>query len=113
MISEQEKMRSKREKIRNLFGGVYDKLSAILFRHDPLDSAYVNHPNVKDNPDEYDSVVDDILPKLAECWSEDECLNIIYKCFLREFSADDVGPISKYKLIAHETWVLWNEEKLN
>jgi hypothetical protein len=113
MISEREKRRSKRAKMSKRFGKVYDKLSALLFYHDPLELAYMDHPLVQDNPDEYDSVVDDILPKLAECWSEDECLNIIHNCFSRGFSADGVGPISKYNLIAHETWALWNEEKLN
>ncbi len=107
MTSEQEQIRAERVRLRKQYGVLYTNLAALLFRHDPIGI------NFKDNPDEYEPEAGTILPRLQGCSSENDCLNMIHEEFCRWFSKENAGPISEYETIAHEVWIMWNDEKLN
>ncbi len=113
MISERETSRANRAKIRDKYGAIYDKLSALFFRFDPIGIAFIDHPNVVDNPDEYEPEVDTILPRLEHCSSEVDCMRIIHEEFSHWFGGDTAGSASHYESIAREVWVLWNDKQLN
>jgi hypothetical protein len=113
MTSEKKDNRIQRGNLRKQYQRLYYQLAALFLRHDPIGIAFVSHPNVQDNPDEYEPEVGTILPRLQKCSTESDCLKIIHEEFCRWFGEDVAGSIADYKIIAHETWVLWNEEKLN
>src|ERR1700677_699832 len=106
-MTEQEERRKEREKLREKYKKKYDQLSELLFRHDPIGIAFIGHDQVADNPDEYEPEVGTILPRLRDCSSEADCLKVIHEEFSRWFGGE-AGPISHYKKIAHETWIMWN-----
>ncbi len=93
--------------LREHHGVIFSHLAALFFRHDPIGI------NFEDNSDEYEPEVGTILPRLQHCTSEADCLKIIHEEFCRWFEGDIAGPISKYEPIAHEAWIVWNDEKLN
>jgi hypothetical protein len=89
------------EELRKKHGTLFDEISALLFRHDPMEINY------ESNCDEYDSEVGTILPRLPDCQSEADVLAVVDEEFRRWF--DDAGPIKNYAKIAGETWALWRE----
>jgi hypothetical protein len=106
-------IRAERAKLRKEYRNLFGKLAALLFRHDPMDIAYINDLQVQDNPDEYEPEVGTILPRLRTCASEGDCLKVIHEEFCRWFGEETAGPISNYETIAHEAWIMWNDQELN
>lgn len=85
------------------YGQLYDELSEILFRHDPMGI------NFETNTDEYEPEVDTILPRLKEASTPDELRRIIHEEFVQWFNGDEmVGPESRYEEIAQEVWTTYN-----
>jgi hypothetical protein len=113
LTSEREEIQAERAELRKQYGVVFDKLSALFFRHDPIGISFENHSIAKDNPDEYEPEVGTILPRLEHCTSEAACLKAIHEEFCRWFGEDVAGPVAKHERIAHEAWIMWNDEKLN
>ena len=58
-----EQARKELPAVKAKFGPLFDEVSAILFRHDPM------HINYGSNTDEYDPEVGTILPRLKQCRS--------------------------------------------
>jgi hypothetical protein len=96
-----------RAKLRKQYRDLYDRLAELFFKTDPI------RINFGDNTDEYEPEVETILPRLQQCTSELECLKVIHEEFVRWFDVQTAGPISNYETIARQTWLLWNERKLN
>jgi hypothetical protein len=90
---------AQKRRLRNQYGALYDEISSILFRHDPIGICS------ETNTDEYEPEVGTILPRLSEAGSAKELSRIIHEEFFRWFNGDDlVGPPSKYDKIAEEIW---------
>jgi hypothetical protein len=92
---------SPNDEARRMYGTLFDGVSAILFRHDPVGI------NFDSNTDEYDPEARTILPRLWSCASEEDALRTIHEEFQRWFDADTAGPASRYKEAATEIWSLW------
>lgn len=86
---------------RRVYGALFNGVSAVLFRHDPVGL------NFEDNTDEYDFEARTILPRLSRCVSEEDALQAIYEEFQHSFGADIAGPVSRYRQAASDIWVLW------
>lgn len=97
----------KRKQIKEQYGVVFNTLSEILFRHDPIGI------NFEDNTDEYDTAAGTILPRLETATTEDEILQIIHEEFIRWFDVDTVGSKEKYQILANEVWEMWQRLKKN
>ena len=95
-MSEPEKRHRK-----NTYRALFDQVSAILFRHDPIGI------NFETNADEYESEARTILPRLADCESADDVQQVTYEEFVRWFDESTVGPFESYESIAQEVWDLW------
>lgn len=93
------------EELRHQYGSLFDDISGLLFRHDPVGI------NFETNRDEYDPEARTILPRLPNCSSEADALRVVHDEFCRWFDADTAGPIQNYSAIAHEIWVLWRQRK--
>ena len=83
------------------YGTLFDAVSALLFRHDPVGVAFEN-----ENTDEYDPETGTILPRLRNCRSASDVQRVVHEEFVRWFDAGNAGPEERYALIASEIWEL-------
>lgn len=92
--------RQQRTRLKQQHRQMFDELSALLFRHDPICL------NFETNTDEYDPEAETILPRLLECHSEQGVLTVVHEEFNRWF-ADSAGSKERYTNIAAEIWERW------
>lgn len=93
-------MTNKQQNLKREYKQLYEDLLEIYFRHDPI---FINYG---DNADEYSPEVGTILPKLKNCNSQSDVLDVIYEEFVRWFG-EDAGERIEYEKIASETWRKW------
>jgi hypothetical protein len=98
-----EQIHEERRLLREQYKGLYDGVSALLFRRDPIGI------NFEDNTDEYEAEVGTILPRLNECHSSLDVLRVVHEEFVRWFDSGTAGPREAYEEIASEVWILWQE----
>ena len=93
--------KAERDRLKAVYGRLFDEVSEILFRHDPIGI------NFGSNTDEYEPEVETILPRLKEAHSASELRRIIYEEFARWFNGDDVGSEEDYEAMAQEVWAAY------
>jgi hypothetical protein len=93
---------SANKEVRDRYGKLFDEVSALLFRHDPIGI------NFDTNADEYDPEARTILLRLSECGSEADVLRVVLEEFRRWFGDDIREDSGCYKPIAAEIWQLWS-----
>jgi hypothetical protein len=98
--------KERRNRLRQEYGELFDRTSAILFRHDPIGI------NFEENADEYDPEVGSILPRLAACASATEVRHVVFEEFCNWFDPENAGDETTYNAIAEELWALWSASKL-
>ena len=103
VMDKREEILQERRLLRNEYRQLYEDLTQLLFRHDPIGI------NFENNPDEYQTEVGTILPRLCGCKSEDDVLGVIHEEFVRWFDRATAGPKESYAKIAAETWQLWKQ----
>ena len=86
---------------RDRYGRLFDDVSALLFRHDPIGI------NFDTNSDEYDPEARTILPRLSQCQSEGDVFRVVIEEFRRWFGDDIRESKVSYEPIAAEIWQLW------
>lgn len=101
-----EQIQAKRSQLKKDYRELYQSVSEILFRHDPIGI------NFETNDDEYEPEVDTILPRLKSCSSVEDVLTVIHEEFTNWFDEDMAGGKSRYEEIAKEVWNVWQNKKL-
>ena len=101
MPKTREEIREERRKIKSEYGDLFDSVTALLFRNDPIGI------NFDDNTDEYEPEARTILPRLRTCESSTDVLRVVHEEFVRWFGADTAGSPERYSDIASEIWRLW------
>jgi hypothetical protein len=96
-----EEILEERRRLKTEYGELFDTVSALLFRHDPIGIAFDN-----ENSDEYDPEAGTILPRLRNCESVSDVQRVLHDEFVRWFDAGNAGPEERYALIASEIWEL-------
>ena len=96
----EERRRAKAE-----YGRLFDAVSEILFRLDPIGISF------EKNTDEYEPEVETILPRLKTCDSALDARRVIHQEFLRWFDAEDTGEEDRYEEIAQEIWTAWRKSR--
>ena len=81
---------------------IVDRVAEVLLRYDPIGIYFPEH----ENKDEYVPEATDIAERLGHCTSREECLELIYTSFLRNFGAAVAGSSDRYADIASEVWEL-------
>ena len=94
-----EQARKEMPAVKAKFGPLFDEISAILFRHDPM------RVNFGSNTDEYDPEVGTILPRLKDCRSVRDVQKVVYEECGRWFAIP--GDKEKYRLPSQEIWAAW------
>lgn len=102
---DREQINAEKNRLRLVYGSLFDSIAEILFRHDPIELNY------GDNTDEYESEAETILPRLKDCHSADDVVNVVYEEFQRWFDSDDAGPKEHYKEIGREVWLLLQKSR--
>ena len=100
MSSEAQQMTATRDALKKRYLGLYDRVTSILFRVDPMGI------NFEDNTDEYDPETDTILPRLPHCTSPDDVRKVVIEEFERWFDSDMVnaGNRKHFDEIASAIW---------
>lgn len=111
MTKTREDILKERAQLQSQFGDLFSDVEKILFRHDPMDIAYVDHENVADNPDEYSPEVDTILPRLSSATSPEDVTDIVHEEFLTWFGAESVQSKASYEALSLEIWQAWQRFK--
>src|SRR5215469_6876095 len=96
-----EQILEERRQLKAQYGELFDAVSAVLFRHDPIGIAFDN-----ENTDEYDPETGTILPRLRNCKSVSDVQRVVHEEFVRWFDVGNTGPEERYALIASEIWEL-------
>lgn len=103
MVRTREEILESRRRLRAAYGELFDSLSALLYRHDPIGI------NFGDNSDEYDLEAETIIPRLRTCRSAADTLQVVHAEFVRWFDADTAGTQDGYEKIASDVWKLWQQ----
>lgn len=90
-----------RRQLKAEYGELFDRITAILFQHDPIGI------NFEVNPDEYQLETGTILPRLRTCSGSADVQRVVYEEFCRWFGSDTAGSAEAYSRIANEIWQLW------
>ena len=106
MLSRSDQIRERRRKSREKYGELFDLTEALFFRHDPIGISFEN-PKI----DEYALETENILPRLTNCKSLEDVLQVVHEEFVHSFYADTAGPPERYAQIASELWQLWQAHK--
>src|SRR5438094_247156 len=93
--------RRNRERLREMHVTLFERVSEILFEHDPIGI------NFESNTDEYEPEVGTILPRLKKCNSIEEARTVIHQEFVAWFGKDIAGPEQNYEEIAKDVWQAW------
>jgi hypothetical protein len=101
MPRKREEILEERRRLKAEYGDLFDSLTALLFRHDPVGI------NFEINEDEYQTEMGTILPRLRRCHTENEVLQVVHEEFVRWFDADTACPEERYAAITSEVWQLW------
>jgi len=101
-LKPREKILEERRRLKAEYGEIFNAVSALLFRHDPIGIAFESP-----NTDEYDAEARTILPRLRSCGSAEDVLLVVHQEFVRWFDEDGAGPREGYAKIASEIWDLW------
>jgi|ERR1700690_959274 hypothetical protein len=101
MPETREEILKKRRKLRAEYGALYTSLAMLLFRADPIGISFDN------TEDEYEPEAGTILPRLRNCQSADDVLQVVHQEFVRWFDPVTAGPKQHYAQIASEIWQLW------
>jgi hypothetical protein len=94
-----EQARKQLPAVKAEFGPLFQEVSAILFRHDPM------HINAGYNSDEYEPEVGTLLPRLKACRSVRDVQKVVYEECVRWFGIP--GEPEKYRLPSQEIWSAW------
>jgi hypothetical protein len=98
-----EPARMKRPAVKAEFGRLFQEVSEILFRYDPM------HINYGSNTDEYEPEVGTILPRLKECRSAHDVQAIVFDEFGRWFGLP--GEQERYRVPSEGIWLAWRQFK--
>lgn len=96
-----EQILEERRRLKDEYGELFDAVSALLYRHDPIGVAFDNV-----NSDEYDPETGTILPRLRNCESASDVQRVVHDEFVRWFDAGNAGSEERYEVIASEIWEL-------
>jgi hypothetical protein len=91
----------KRKAVRLQYRELFDALSTLLFRADPIGI------NFETNTDEYEPEVGTIIPRLRHAKSEADVQLIVHEEFCRWFDSETAGPITDYRDLASQIWDEW------
>jgi hypothetical protein len=100
-----EQIKQERTALKEEYGKLFDAVSEILFRHDPIGI------NFESNTDKYDPEAGTILPRLKECQDVFEVRKVVFQEFIRWFDEDNVGSEEQYEEISQEIWSHWQKFK--
>jgi hypothetical protein len=96
-----ESARAERSEIKKKYGRLFEEVSAILQRYDPIGIA-AGAPS-----DEYDAEAGTIIPRLKECRSDRDVQTVVFEEFGRWFGKDIAGAREIYAQPSKEIWLAW------
>ena len=105
MSGMREQLLAERRQLKAEYGGLFDAIAGLLFRHDPVGI------NFEVNEGEYQYEASKILPRLRDCQSAADVCRVVYEELVGSFDAVTAGPPERYTEIASEIWQLWQASR--
>ena len=94
-------MNAEREKLKREYKHLFERMSRLLFRADPVEI------NFENNADEYEPEVGTILPRLEGARSAEDVQTIVYEEFCRWFGPETAGNKEHYASVSQQIWNEW------
>jgi hypothetical protein len=107
MANTREEIMEERRRLKAEYRELFNEVSALLFRHDPMNINFATNAN------EYEPEVGTILPRLRTCGSAQDVHRMVYEEFVRWFGAENAGSLEHYEKIAIEIWKHWQRFNAN
>lgn len=98
--SERERLREEQRRIKDEYSGLYEKVEALVFRHDPIGI------NFEENTDEYELETSLLLSRLRTCRSAADVTRMVHKVFEECFGYVEARAERFYEPIGAEIWAL-------
>jgi hypothetical protein len=92
------------KKVRQQYPKLYNEVSAVMFKIDPIGINY------QTNTDEYDFEAGAVIARLKDCATADDVATVLQEVFTESFDAQMAGDRSRYAGMAREIWALWAKE---
>jgi len=97
-----KRARIERAETKRKYPKLFEEVSAILYRHDPIGIGIA----LGAPPDEYAAEAGTIIPRLKECRSEEDVVRVVLEEFQRWFG-QDAGAKERYAKPSREIWQAW------
>ena len=101
MSKEREQDLRERAALKQKYGELFAKVSAVLFELDPMGI------NFESNTDEYEPEAGTIIPRLTEVSTPQDVEVIVHEEFSRWFGDEEAGPREQYRTVAARIWEAW------
>ena len=98
-----EQARAARAELKISHPRLFEEVSAILYRLDPIGIGI----RIGSPPDEYDAEAGTIIPRLQACNSADDVQKAVFEEFVRWFGADTAGKLDSYADEGTQVWEAW------
>jgi hypothetical protein len=102
-----EEIMDARDQLKKEYGSLFDTVSSLLCRYDPIELAFSSENSEDYTPDQYDPQAEFLLLKLRTCKGPGDVLHIVHKDIVTWFDPEYAGPAEWYYAIAAEIWELW------
>ena len=96
-----------RERLKLEQGTLFFKIAATMYRLDPEGVAH----DLNDEH-EYDGEISDLIPRLPECKTAEDCSRVIHQICAKWFNGS-VRSLDNYQEIGEAVWNLWQRHSLN
>jgi hypothetical protein len=96
-----KRVRAQRDLMKRDYGDLFDEVSALLFKADPIGI------NFESNTDEYDPEASTIIPRLRKCANAEQVCTVVFEEFVRWFSVEDAGAPERYREVSAQIWDAW------
>lgn len=109
--NEHERLREQRYRLKETYGALFDEISALLYRHDPIGINQMVDAEDRAPENEYDPEAGTIIPRIASVSSPEDVLEVVYEEFERWFGSRTAGPKENYRQVAQDLWKLRNDNR--
>jgi hypothetical protein len=92
-------------RVRKEFGDLFDEVSGILFKHDPMGI------NFQHNTDEYDPEAAMVLERIGSAGTAADLRRLVHAVFMEMFNGCVPGTEESFEAVAQEIWSAWSRHR--
>lgn len=105
IVEKLNEARAAREYVRTEYPQLFVAVSRAMFERDPIGI------NFNTNTDEYEPEAGTVIPRLKDCSSLNEVVDVLHEEFGRWFGAEEAGDRDRYVELAKDIWSLYQQRR--